>query len=107
MNETKSTDICPVHATTKWNVSKNLPPSPATSVLGSLPTGGRERTPSMSSEVSNPGSVASKTGEWSVCDQSVNQKKGLRMPERQHAGWMVSDNESSKKVKEPAEAGSR
>jgi hypothetical protein len=45
----------------------------------------------MSSELSNAGSVASKTGEWSVADRSATQDMGPRLPERQHAGWAVSE----------------
>ena len=51
----------------------------------------------MSSELSNPGSVASKTGEWAVCDRSSTRDMiGPRLPERQHAGWKVSTAESTK-----------
>jgi hypothetical protein len=73
---------------------------PRTGLLpGSLHPGGRERTPSMSSELSNPGSVASKTGDWSVSDRSATQDMGPRIPERQHAGWKVSPVETPKKDK--------
>lgn len=46
----------------------------------------------MSSELSNPGSVASKTGEWSVFDRSATQDSGPRLSARQHAGWVVSES---------------
>ncbi|CAB3994187.1 ubiquitin carboxyl-terminal hydrolase 36-like [Paramuricea clavata] len=86
--ETKNTQD--LHATSKWNVTKNA--TLHTGLLsGSSFPGGRERTPSMSSELSNPGSVASKTGEWSVLDRSATQDMGPRLPERQHAGWVVSE----------------
>ncbi|XP_028406528.1 ubiquitin carboxyl-terminal hydrolase 36-like isoform X2 [Dendronephthya gigantea] len=86
-----------VHATTKWTVTKNSS-LPTALLPGALLPGGRERTPSMSSELSNPGSVASKTGDWAVCDRSSTQDMiGPRLPERQHAGWKVSTADSAKK----------
>ena len=82
-----------VHATTKWKVTANAPPpSPSLVSLlsGGAPSTRRERTPSLSSDVSNTCSVASKTGEWAVSDRSSTHDVVPRLPERQHAGWKVS-----------------
>ena len=83
-----------VHATTKWKVTPHAPPPPSPSLVSLLsagpPSTKRERTPSLSSDVSNACSVASKTGEWAVSDRSSTQDVAPRLPERQHAGWNVS-----------------
>jgi hypothetical protein len=88
-----------LHATAKWTVT----PKNGKSLTGlhpsSLKPGGRERTPSMSSEISNTGSLASKTGDWSVSDRNASVEMGPRIPERQHAGWTVSTPEAPKKDK--------
>ena len=54
----------------------------------------------MSSELSNPGSVASKTGDWSVSDRSATVDTGPKIPERQHAGWNVSKTPKNEKATE-------
>ncbi|XP_046856479.1 uncharacterized protein LOC124449586 isoform X3 [Xenia sp. Carnegie-2017] len=89
--ETKESEKNPreIHATTKWIISNH-----EDLVLGSTAAEVRERTPSLSSEISNGGSIASKTGEWSVSDRGITQEFGPRLPERQHAGWKVSSSET-------------
>ena len=71
-------------------------------MIGPVPPGGarKERTMSVSSDVSSTScSIASKTGEWAVTNRSSGQEICPRLPERQHAGWVVSSTTEENKEK--------
>ena len=93
------------HKTAQWKVTNKNELLPTALLPGVLHPGDRERTPSMSSEISHPGSVASKTGEWSMSDRSATQEMGPRLPERQHPGWNESTVETPTKEKSSENTG--
>lgn len=80
-------------ATTPWKVTPKTTTEPqfgpmSPPPLGSLPP---QQSPSSAmSDTSSTSSVMGKTGEWMVTDKTVI-TPGPRLPERQHAGWQVSE----------------
>ena len=93
------------HKTTQWKVTNKTEALPTALLPGVLHPGDRERTPSMSSEVSHAGSVASKTGDWSMSDRGATQEMGPRLPGRQHPGWNESTVETPTKRKASEDTG--